>query len=412
MGGLGTRAVAAAAKNLKMHAEAMPIPTMETLKTGRMHTTCKECLPFILTTGTMVEYLENRKNKDEITLFVMPHGSGPCRQGQYYVFQEELIKKLKIKNAAVLTLYDEKSYNEFGTKFLLILWMSIISSEVMDDILRVINVLAVNKKDAREIFNREFDKILDSLKTGNISGIFSQIKSSAHELSKIELTKPLEEAKFITLTGEVFVRREEFSRLNLIETLEKNDFIVLPTPASEYFYYCNYLAKTSDARRKLTLADKLKARFTDKIQTEIERRIKNHFKNSGLMNAHMTDVKKTIMHSRHLIPEEMLGEAILTIGLSLREIVDRTCGVISIGPFGCMPSRVAESILNKEMNKTGKEKASGNKLDMDIDDLPFLAIETDGNIFPQVIQSRIEIFMLQANRLHEKMLAQKKLQNK
>jgi hypothetical protein len=37
--------------------------------------------------------------------------------------------------------------------------------------------------------------------------------------------------------------------------------------------------------------------------------------------------------------------------------------------------------------------------------LPFLAIETDGNAFPQIIEARLEAFSLQAKRLHEKMLA-------
>jgi hypothetical protein len=68
-----------------------------------------------------------------------------------------------------------------------------------------------------------------------------------------------------------------------------------------------------------------------------------------------------------------------------------------------MPSRVAESILNVEMNIEGKASALKKQKSFyneNIDNLPFLAIETDGNIFPQIIQSKIEIFILQAERLH------------
>ena len=35
--------------------------------------------------------------------------------------------------------------------------------------------------------------------------------------------------------------------------------------------------------------------------------------------------------------------------------------------------------------------------------LPFLAIESDGNPFPQVIEARLETFILQSFRLHEVM---------
>ena len=113
-----------------------------------------------------------------------------------------------------------------------------------------------------------------------------------------------------------------------------------------------------------------------------------------------------IKRSEHLISPKLAGEAILTVGSAFHEILHNVSGVISIGPFGCMPSRVAESILNIEMNVAGKEAAEKRKikvLDNHSQDFPYLAIETDGNLFPQIIQSKIEIFMLQAERLHEQL---------
>ena len=32
--------------------------------------------------------------------------------------------------------------------------------------------------------------------------------------------------------------------------------------------------------------------------------------------------------------------------------------------------------------------------------LPFLSIETDGSVFPQIIEARLETFCLQVERLH------------
>ena len=39
----------------------------------------------------------------------------------------------------------------------------------------------------------------------------------------------------------------------------------------------------------------------------------------------------------------------------------------------------------------------------EVSHLPFLAVESDGNPFPQVIEARLETFMLQSFRLHEVM---------
>jgi hypothetical protein len=38
-----------------------------------------------------------------------------------------------------------------------------------------------------------------------------------------------------------------------------------------------------------------------------------------------------------------------------------------------------------------------------VSDLPFLAIESDGSPFPQLIHAKLEAFCLQARRLHEQM---------
>jgi hypothetical protein len=73
-----------------------------------------------------------------------------------------------------------------------------------------------------------------------------------------------------------------------------------------------------------------------------------------------------------------------------------------------MPNRISEAILSETMNR--KDKLNLNPGDepmrlvlSDIDALPFLAIESDGSPFPQIIEARLEAFCLQARRLHERL---------
>jgi predicted nucleotide-binding protein (sugar kinase/HSP70/actin superfamily) len=118
-----------------------------------------------------------------------------------------------------------------------------------------------------------------------------------------------------------------------------------------------------------------------------EKTFKKIMERSGLYIYRLDDVDHLISESRHLINPELTGEAVLTIGAAVIEIRNRYCGAIAIGPFGCMPNRLAESILSREMGS----------------ELPFLAIESDGNLFPQVITAKLEVFLLQASRLHKQM---------
>jgi predicted nucleotide-binding protein (sugar kinase/HSP70/actin superfamily) len=192
--------------------------------------------------------------------------------------------------------------------------------------------------------------------------------------------------------------------MDLIERLAEKNIVVRIAPISEYIYYSNYLALRNDGHRKPSLKEFTKLKIKNKFQENIEKKIKNILSRSGFCDNELVHITKVAKKAEHLISPDLAGEAILTVGSGLREILDHVSGVISIGPFGCMPTRVAESILNSELNIEGKaaaEKIKRKNYNAEIENLPFLAIETDGNIFPQIIQSKIEIFILQTQRLHK-----------
>ena len=91
----------------------------------------------------------------------------------------------------------------------------------------------------------------------------------------------------------------------------------------------------------------------------------------------------------------------------MNEIIDEVHGVIIIGPFGCLPNRIAEAILSHSLNQEKLNTTDDRLLVKQIleahPSLPFLAIESDGSPFPQVIQAKLETFFLQVERVHSTM---------
>ena len=152
------------------------------------------------------------------------------------------------------------------------------------------------------------------------------------------------------------------------------------------------------------------------VKRYFDRKIRDLFAPSGLFFHEVLQVEDLIHAGEKFISPMLTGEAILTVGAALHEILHPACGIVSIGPFGCMPSRVAESILTEKFTTQEKREllrqtngsgpsAHGSVLGKTDRKLPFLAIETDGNAFPQIIEARLEAFSLQAKRLHERMMA-------
>lgn len=428
MGKYSTQAFSAICRSAGMNSRPLDVPTTETLKHGRGHTTCKECLPFIITTGSLVEYCRNNlqngnsKNlpglklngkKEKKVLFFMPHGYGPCRQGQYYILLKDIISELKLKNIGILSMDDEASFEDLGTDFFLKGWIAITIADIIHDIESTILTLAKDKESALALLENQWRKIIFSLEHDNRKEIFRQLRESALSLAQVELSKPLNEAKVISLIGEIYVRREEFSRGDLVKTLINKGFVVRTAPIAEYVYYSNYLIKNSIVEGS-GLKNRMQISLKDRYQRYYEKKIKNIFAVTGIFNPEMVEIEKTINYAKDLISEKLVGETILTTGLALRDILDEACGVISIGPFNCMPSRLSEAILNKEMTLEGKYrngKIKQNGYPEDISSLPFLYIESDGNPFPQITQSRLEIFMMQADKLYNA-IRRKKLDKK
>jgi predicted CoA-substrate-specific enzyme activase len=409
MGRYGTEGAAAVLRSAGIRARALRIADKEVLYDGRKNASCKECLPYMVTTGSFIHYLKHKRDPNIVTLLFIPTGGGPCRLGQYCVALQQVLINHGMKNVAVFTLTDENGYAGLGSRRILRAWQAILTADIFGDIRSLLSVAAMDRSRALLELESAWKEVIAYFE-GRLSTRLSTILSIiANRLSTIKLKTDIKNVPRVSLIGEIFVRRDEFSRKNIVDYLEANGFAVKVAPISEYLSYCNYVINTGLGDREFSIKEQIKMRLTAEVQEWWERRIKSILSRSGLYRFEMVEVAKTVDSAKHLMDANFRGEAILTVGLGLREILDESCGVISIGPFGCMPSRVAESILKKEMNMIGKRRlltkpeTAQALTDDDSQPFPFLAIETDGTPFPLLVEANLEAFVVQARRLHDKL---------
>jgi len=409
MGKLTTESLAAVFRGLGFNAIAHP-PSDETiLKLGRANTSCKECLPLILTTGTLLSFIHNEKKEGEILVYFMLTGSGPCRFGQYRIFMEDLVKRQEIPDVALFSLTSENSYAGLGNNFHLKAWCGVVVSDTMEDIRSMLLANAVDAESAVHIFNKEWDLIIRKFEKGNFPQLEKQLTQTAEKFREIPLRHPPEAVPTISLVGEIFVRRDELSRQYLTERLAEKGFATICSPIAEWALYSDYLVDKGLVDYTMSMRDKLSFLLKKMYMARYTKRIKSILANSGLVHAEPVNIRSIINNATPHLSLNLTGEAILTVGSSLAEIASHTCGVIAIGPFGCMPNRLAEALLSEAMTHEGKLATDPNNKKLrsvltNLDDLPFLAIESDGSPFPQLITAKLESFCLRARRLHNKML--------
>jgi predicted CoA-substrate-specific enzyme activase len=387
MGKLTSELFAAALRGGGMNVSALPVYDREVLRIGRSHTTCKECLPLILTTGGLLNYLEKRENTGEKLAYLMPTCGGNCRFTQYHVFLEKLISKNRLENTALLTMTNENGYAGFSMPDLMNTVKAFIISDCMEDIKNNIRVIAVNPDRAMNTFDHVWHYLLDAFSERGGKNLNKVLTTIAQELATIPLKYPISQAKTVSLLGEIFVRRDYFSCQDLIERLAKNEIVVKRAPVLEWLKYCDYNVREGIYEAQFDVKGYLEFRAKLFLQTMFEKRIKQILATSGLYMFEPVDIDETMKFGSKFFNVRFTGEAILVAGSFFKDIFHSIHGAVSIGPFACMPTRIIEAVMTAEATmETAQQIGAVESHQFQIEGgLPFLSIETDGNPFPQIL---------------------------
>jgi predicted CoA-substrate-specific enzyme activase len=413
MGRMLSEVGAAAFKGLGVRATALPVYDFEALKLGRAHASCKECLPLLLTSGGLLKHLKYRSDPEELLAYFMVFTPGNCRFPQYRVFLRSLIEKQRLENVTLFSLTAEKGYLYQGFSGIdrLSFIKAFIVSDVMEDIKNALAVLALDPQAASEEFERQWSKIIGLFERAQSSRLYRALEEIAAILRAIPLRRPFSKAKKVSLMGEIFVRRDYFSCQDLLQRLARRDIIVKRVHFFEWLKYVDHIIRLGVYEPNFDFKSMLQFHIKLFVQQRYEERIKRILAGSGLYEYEPIDVGEILEYGKQFFDVEFRGESILIAGDFFKEILHSTHGVISIGPFACMPTRVIEAVLSAESTMDTKRRidaaVTGAAKDYPaVTSLPFLAVETDGNPFPQVIEARIEAFCLQVERVHERMQAE------
>ncbi len=418
MGDLSVKLFAANLRFYGYNAVALPEGNDDILRYGRANATGKECLPLLLLAGSMLDYLENRWDKKSYVAYLIAQGAGNCRLGQYPVFLRELIKRKKIRNVATMVLMNEDGFAGLGPDIALTGIQTLIAADVLDDVRSGIMANAKEPREGLKTFYEEFAKLIEQnertpQKLPQALKIFS---NNIHK--KIPARVKIKDSKYIAMVGEIYVRRDHFAHKYLNRRFAEKGFILKDAYLTEWIFYVDYLLKLQLLESENSFKKKYERLLRIFFMRIAEYRVKKILAKSGYYKFSLTDIDSILKHSKHIIPLDCKGEPGLTLGIALHETIEKYCGIVNIGPFGCMPTRFTESVSLPEMNIKNKIEAkrlhnpsySLPEFFTEEMNLPFLTIETDGTVYPQAIEARIETFLLHSERMAQlmKQMKQKK----
>jgi len=398
--GPGAEALAAALRGLGYRAESLPMPTRDTVRIGRRHTSGKECVPMTITLGSVLERLESERDTDERFALLIPRADGPCRFGAYNMLYKITLERLGWKDRVSVWSPSSRHYFEGAPSGLAALAFSGFMAE--DLLLEArYDVRPVEKRSgaADEIYARyttELRGLLERAGSGDLStsgvllevargrlfGCTSVLERAAREFAAIKGDKAL---PTVLVVGEIYVRCDPFANDFIIEKLEQRGIRARFAPFNEWLEYTDWLNARDGT---LGLGGKLAGLVQGRIRTLTYARMAQ-----PLGWPRRTTMADTMRAAQDYLRPDLRGEAILTVGGPVHEWrAGHIDGVVSVGPLECMPSKIAEAQFFHVAEREGLLSLSlpfnGDPIDPEIVDN--FAFEVHGRFRSRHHQAKLE----------------------
>jgi predicted nucleotide-binding protein (sugar kinase/HSP70/actin superfamily) len=395
MGSESTEALSAIIRRYGIDTETLPVSDRESVQLARNVASGKECIPCLLVLGSFIKYFnEHGVDPDRIYVLFMPITTGPCRTGQYAVFYDRILRETGYDNIAVLKLNSDNSYNEMGPSFSKLAWHAICTGDAMKDLKSGIRVCLKNPQEGFDIIDHYWKKMLGIFEFGTIgTEIPKVITKMSLKLRDLPRLRSVDDVKKVLIVGEIFVRRDDYSVSTLIDILTEWDILVRISGLGEWIHYLDFVRELELKKRmsnrsflKKTLSDYywklglMKAEF--KWKYHVQHKIEEAFKLSGLFPPAPCDMKKIMARAHEFTSKYFETEATLSPSVAAEAMNDGYAGIVIIAPFACLPGRLIESIYEPWARDRN---------------LPVIALENDGNVYPPNLISKINIFSLNAS---------------
>ncbi|HIP28864.1 MAG TPA: hypothetical protein EYG82_06800, partial [Sulfurovum sp.] len=384
--------IQAALQSLGENYISMPNPDFESFQTGKAYGNKGQCNPTYFTVGNLVKYLKNLRDEQGLSekeivekyVYITAGGCGPCRFGMYITEYKKALRDAGFDGFRITSFEHDKGIFQgddidddilnFTPKF----FVTLIKSVIIGDI---INILGYKMR-PYEIEKGSVDDAIEKCRN-IISDAFTEhtnlIKamwSCRKVLSEVKLNRLQAKAKVMVM-GEFWAAMTEGDgNYNLHRFLESEGAECIPQPILNRLMLSLWEAERAVVKRQALAVEGAKSIDFSSAKTRLlikagKVAIKTHFslyaKAIGLHDYEIPDMDKLAELSKEYYTLDCEGgEGHLEVAHLIESIKDNLSHlVISVKPFGCMPSSAVSDGVQSLVTSRFPEAN-------------FLAIETSG----------------------------------
>lgn len=340
---LGSRLFAASFRGAGYKAAALPQEDSDSFSAGKAVCRGSECLPTSLTVGVLLKYL--REHPDGRYAWFMPTTEGPCRFGQYRLFQQTVLKREGF-DIPILSPSASNSYQGLEDGLRRTLWRATLAGDLVYKMGCRIRPYERNRGETDAVVEKAVVLLESALERE--AALAPEIRRIAAQFAAIP-RDDIRRKPLVGVVGEIYIRSNHFSNQDLVRDIEGGGGEAWVSPITEWFLYTTTLARRNAARdmAMLELAGSAAINFFLKKDEA------DFFEACGsvLEGRHEPSIDRVIDAGRAHVPESFQGEAIVTVGRAILFKDDGAELIVNVAPFGCMPGTISAAIF-KEIERT------------------------------------------------------------
>lgn len=393
------------------------LETFKGLDLGKEHTSGKECFPCEITTGDILYFLKQEKErlgaafKADDYAFFMPEAEGPCRFGMYNKYQRIVLDSFPdLQKVKIVALTSSDGYSLSGfiedhqvQDLRKTAYAAVVTADILDravwrvrpyektpgavDAFYETSLRQLTRIIETEGARKKFNRILDALE--------KQLETVKSLLDPSIPAKPL-----VGVVGEIYLRSHVQANQDLLRKLEHYGAEVVNASTTEWVNFVNY-SNLRSAKFKARLS--FKQRRWKALKNALRKMLTNggtlFYQESCQRNAYRRARKildlaedHRISHLDHILQERNLfsfdvgTEACLSIASIWHCAREGFNGVVNVYPFSCMPSTTTSAVIRPLINELR---------------VPYLDTPYDGSFQPGR-EAALRTFMYQVHQHFER----------
>ena len=359
-----------------------PPSTRETLEYARQFTSGKECYPYQLIIGDTVKLLQDPSIDKGNLAIVIPTTPGACRLVGYPKGIRNVLDRMGCEHVPVHTVTKRfkeaqalyKRYSDIEQ----LVYHANTCRELLLKKVREIRPYEVNKGETNAVYETLAEELYSL--TERKGPFVPFLKKARDKLRNIQ-TRDEGSKPVIAVVGEIYVRLTPFANNQLEHEIERLGGEALLVPLREELFFRNYY-QYHWATMNRAYKDALRWFAIDKGMRFYEKRYEKAFNGDFRNRPDSGTVPELQAMASPYMDSNFWGITVASIGTLVEGIEKQIYdGVISIGPFSCMPTTVVHALSKIVQDQRGR--------------FPYLLFACEG-LEQTNITTRLEAFMYQA----------------